>query len=1076
MEMQKSPAILLMLAITASLLFLNFQNTPTGQTHLTTNTNLPYIQKETPGWFQMKPEARLSVDDLLQKHHADLGLTEWDELQLIRTDVDQLGYAHHRYQQFHRGIPIETAIFLVHEKDGFVQTFNGKLVPNLDVDASPAFSKEAAIEEALQVLPAEKYIWEDGGAEKMLQQIRRNDDATFYPNPELVWTKKSGIFNQISYRLAYKMDIQATQPLFRQRLFLDAVDASVLQNIELMHTVNAIGTAETAYSGTRTITTDSIAPNQFRLRETGRGNGIETYNMMGSEDYGEAVDFVDDDNYWNNVNPEKDEVATDAHWAAEMTFDYLDSLHNYTGVDGNGMAFITYVHYDVNLVNAFWNGQWASIGDGNNTWGPLTAIDVIAHEFGHGVTDATANLIYMDESGALNESFSDIIGAAVEFWASPELGDWLIGEDFGTNGNIFRDMSNPNAEGDPDTYLGTNYYIGPDDDGGVHTNSGVQNFWFYLLTEGGTGTNDHGDMYEVSALGIDTAAQIALRNLRFYLTPSSIHLDAREGALQAAEDLYGVCSEPVTQTRNAWFAVGLGNGFSDNDLRMVDISEPNGVTCGLTTEEFPSFSFRYNGCVMVDSATQIPVSMQVDNGAIVTDTITLQQTLAPSDTLNHTFGMPINGLETAGNHTIRIWLNYEADSYARNDTLAVEIFNVIEQNSDFSGEELQNPASACFMAEEIVNVEIGFFGCDSIAAGTELSVSYSLNQGDTITEMTTLINTIFSQETFNYTFDTPLDFTDDKGQNNLESWVNFSTDFLNENDVVPVKIVTNPQLTIEDKLLTFENGDVSLDSIYTQSTDFSSVSTIADEGNNQTTGLEMTGGDSFTAFFAGLTELPDENNVWEVNEIFKAETCICVDATNMTEMVWLSFDLRQFISPVYQIQFGIELPYASPFRVLVNQEQVSETYLPTFPTSPFERHSLDLSDWAGTSFEVCFETRNFLAPEFDPIGSGDRAILDNIEISAEIVSTSEIITKFSGLTVSPNPTNGAFDLSWESELSGSVDIEIFDTFGKRVKVLTVQNNIGQNNVSTDLINVANGAYFIRLSDGKVAVVKRIVKF
>ncbi|MCB0545813.1 MAG: M4 family metallopeptidase, partial [Saprospiraceae bacterium] len=201
---------------------------------------------------------------------------------------------------------------------------------------------------------------------------------------------------------------------------------------------------------------------------------------------------TDDDNYWNNVNPQQDEAATDAHWGAEMTFDYFAQVHNYTGIDGENMPLISYVHYSENWVNAQWTGNWARFGDGNGTsYSSMAALDIVAHEFGHGITQFNAGLIYQDESGALNESFSDIFGAAVEFWASPELSDWYSGEDANINGNGLRDMANPKSKGDPDTYRGQNWINGGEDNGGVHTNSGVQNYWFHLLAEGGSGSNDN---------------------------------------------------------------------------------------------------------------------------------------------------------------------------------------------------------------------------------------------------------------------------------------------------------------------------------------------------------------------------------------------------------------------------------------------------------------------------------------------------------------------------------------------------------------------------------------------------------
>ena len=123
-------------------------------------------------------------------------------------------------------------------------------------------------------------------------------------------------------------------------------------------------------------------------------------------------------------------------------------------------------------------------GDGNLAQGyrPLVSLDICGHEITHGVTTYSANLTYSYESGALNESFSDIFGECIENTASGS-NDWMMGCDIGVSGcGAFRNMANPNQFGDPDTYKGTYWYTGTGDNGGVHYNSGVQNKWFYVLT------------------------------------------------------------------------------------------------------------------------------------------------------------------------------------------------------------------------------------------------------------------------------------------------------------------------------------------------------------------------------------------------------------------------------------------------------------------------------------------------------------------------------------------------------------------------------------------------------------------
>lgn len=377
-------------------------------------------------------------------------------------------------------------------------------------------------------------------------------------------------------RLAYKLDIYAQQPSSRNYIYIDAANGDVILVINRIHTVDVIGTAETRYSGTQNITTDFTGA-VYRLRESGRGNGIQTFDMNNSNLFGNAVDFVDNDNFWNNVNADQDEVATDAHWGAEMTYDYFLNIHGRNSIDNNGFILRNIVHYSTNLGVAFWNGLWATYGDGDGIdETPYTAIDVVGHEFTHGLIDFTANFISQNEPGALNESFSDIFGNLIEGYGKGAI-NWRGGEDFTTNGLGIRNMADPKEFMDPDTYLGTWWYpiidcdfwppstflncqcppVPINDNCGVHINSGVQNYWFYLLSEGGSGTNDNGDNYSLHGIGADNSADIAYRNLTVYLNSASQYADARQGSIWATEDLYGTDSFEWCENIRAWNAVGV---------------------------------------------------------------------------------------------------------------------------------------------------------------------------------------------------------------------------------------------------------------------------------------------------------------------------------------------------------------------------------------------------------------------------------------------------------------------------------------------------------------------------------------
>lgn len=537
---------------------------------------------------------------------------------LSNTDKDKLGFEHYRYQQTYNGIPVEHAVYIIHVNNNLVSSQNGKWIKDFPsgLQTTPSLSKTSALNRAMNFVGAKEYKWQVPAEESFIKREQNNQSATFYPKGELVYYSGEEDVVPTALRLAYKFDIYAHYPMSRQIVFVDAINGKILGKRELIHTTNATGTAITAYSGTQTITTD-FTGSTYRLRETGRGNGINTYDMrLAGTNYGAAVDFTDADNTWNNVNANKDQYATDGHWGTEKTYDYYLSKHNRNSVDNAGFALNSYVHTNLvafgypNNVNAFWDGSRMTYGDGNATYTPLTALDICGHEVTHGVTERTSNLNYSNQSGALNEGFSDIFGTAIEFYAKGASGNWQIGENIGA---AFRSMSNPNQFSQPDTYLGTYWYTGTGDNGGVHTNSGVLNFWFYLLSQGGSGTNDIGNAYTVTGIGIDKAAAIAYRTNTNYLISTSNYAAARTYAIQSATDLYGAGSAEVIATTNAMYAVGIGAAYSSCG------TAPSGLSSSAITNTSATVSWgAVSGAISYDVDYKLNSSSTWANAATAT--------------------------------------------------------------------------------------------------------------------------------------------------------------------------------------------------------------------------------------------------------------------------------------------------------------------------------------------------------------------------------------------------------------------------------------------------------------------------
>lgn len=512
----------------------------------------PKIDNE---WRTFETSKQKSAINMMQDK-TTLKLSINDQLKLLSTQNDELGYRHFRFQQTYKHVPVEGAIYLMHEQNNKVKNANGKLVRNLNLNTTPSISKTKALQIALSHINATLYAWNHPTHEKLKQQIENCIDATFYPSGELVIIDLEFGEEAAKYRLAYKFDIYSVIPLKRSLTYIDAGNGEIISKIEKLNScTNVICSGVSDYFCNESIT-DCPASNTL---QNNVGADIQIFNSKNTENYAE-ISFVDNHIFLNN-----DPTANAVYWATQKTREYFLNVHKRNSLDGNGMPLYSWIHYEKDYNNAFWNGYWVSYGDGdNNIFSSLTAPDVVAHEIGHGITDFSADLINRDEPGALNESFSDIFGEIVERYMRGS-NDWLVGADYTLSPDInsLRNMSMPNDPNaliqQPDTYLGGFWYTDFDDNGGIHYNSGVQNYWFYLLSEGGNGINDNGDKYTVNAIGIEKAADIVYRNLTIYLTPNSQYEDARKGAIQAAIDLYGEDSNEVKQVIAAWCAVGVGN-------------------------------------------------------------------------------------------------------------------------------------------------------------------------------------------------------------------------------------------------------------------------------------------------------------------------------------------------------------------------------------------------------------------------------------------------------------------------------------------------------------------------------------
>ncbi|PHI20353.1 hypothetical protein CEQ90_07760 [Lewinellaceae bacterium SD302] len=516
-----------------------------------------------PQYIRLQPGHEQSFEYGAEWIIRQFGLPAGTTLEVLADDTDRNGMRHLRLQQHLDGKIVLASQIILHGRGDHWTHATGDLYPVNVQTASPVLlTSSQAIATALDILPAKDYGWEVTPA------------LSDYPTADLIWVPTNLDFEGQAFQLTYAVKVYSVDPLSHKTVYLDVATGNEIARVEHIHTRDGNGdkhncadghhhepattvipgTAETRYSGIRTLETEEDEDLKFILRDYTRGDGVETYNSQTQDAY-LYIDFADPDNYWDNVNADQDEVATDVHWGTQAYYDLLQTLGR-NSIDGDGELLESHLHYGNNFQNAFWDGNRMTYGDGNPGGfliSPLVTSEVVAHELTHGLTERTAGLIYNDESGALNESFSDIFGASMNFIENPMDGSWTIGGPLTADGLGIRSMSDPNVHNNPDTYDGDFWTDGA----GVHTNSGVQNHWFQLLVDGETGVNELGYAYDLAPMALDSALEIAFNNLAFYLTPSSNYQDAGFNSTLAAADLHGTCSSYTIRVWEAWQAVGV---------------------------------------------------------------------------------------------------------------------------------------------------------------------------------------------------------------------------------------------------------------------------------------------------------------------------------------------------------------------------------------------------------------------------------------------------------------------------------------------------------------------------------------
>ncbi len=500
--------------------------------------NINDVGTNNPRFAILKSSSQITEDEFFHWLKNTYGIDNSVEFKLYKEAKDELGFTHKKYKQYVNGLEIFSALLIVHIQDGFVESFNGEYYKTANTDVF-SVTKAKASSTAWNSYP--EFV-----ANKLEPNAFNLKVETQYCP-----VRKPNTLTKIVP--CYAITIETEAPHIHELLLWNATENALIEKQPLEIHADSNGRAVTNYIGTQPIRTDFISANNFRLRETGYRN-VSTFNGAMYSDYYDA------DNYWNNGT---DRIAGDVHLAAELVHDYLKDYFNWDGFGNKDDTFISLTTSGSG--NAFWNlgANTATflVGSGGNV-GPCASIDVVGHEYGHGIADESGGLLYSGEACALHESFADISGHTTEFYRDSATANWYLGEDVWKSTKGIRNMEDPHLFNNPKAYGGKFFPQG------CHGSGGVQNRWFFLMVQGDTGINEFNYNYSLKGLGHNPALQITYRNMFYYMIPQSTFKDALYGTIKAAKDLYGGCSEELDHTYKAWQAVNV----SDPNVITIDLS------------------------------------------------------------------------------------------------------------------------------------------------------------------------------------------------------------------------------------------------------------------------------------------------------------------------------------------------------------------------------------------------------------------------------------------------------------------------------------------------------------------------
>jgi Zn-dependent metalloprotease len=596
------------------------------------------------------------AQDRLMGLRAQFGMDADGAFAPGRVHTDAFGETHVRFNQLYRGVKVWDGEIIAHTTaDGEALALTTALKRDIFLNTMPSLSQEEALATATRDLAPQGPFAYQPTAELVVYPVQAASHHQGPRHPGDTDTADSVEQAVLRYALAYHIHTQlenGTAETAHTDYMIDAHTGAILKKWSTLRTSDATGTANTQYSGTRSIHTN-LNGSSYELKDLFRPMNISTYNLNHATS-GTGTLYTDADNTWGDganyisggstTAANGQTAAVDAHYGIEVTYDFYKNMFGRNGIDNANRATYSRVHYSSSYDNAFWDDTCfcMTYGDGSS-FKSLESLDVAGHEMSHGVCANSANLTYSGEPGGLNESNSDILGNMVELYsrsgntlpssAANTDNCWLVGEQLAST--PLRYMYKPSLDGaSKDAWSSTLGSLN------VHYSSGPNNRMFFFLSQGAATSGNYSSTYTpagFTGIGPAKAAQIWYRALTVYLTSSSNYTAARAAAINAAKDLYGAGGAEEAAAWNAYAAINVGAAWSGGTTTPAPsiTSQPaNQTVAAGATATFTvtasgtaplSYQWRKNGA-SVSGATSAsyttPATTTADNGATFSVVVT----------------------------------------------------------------------------------------------------------------------------------------------------------------------------------------------------------------------------------------------------------------------------------------------------------------------------------------------------------------------------------------------------------------------------------------------------------------------